>query len=84
MDSGSAVTVAGQIDYTAEECSVSGQNEFVYRMMNDTYLWYDNVPSVDPLQFDSPEELLENIRYSELDRWSYIADQDDCRYNMQL
>jgi len=74
---GSGSVVAGQIDYTAEECSVSGQNEFVYRVMNDTYFWYDNVPLVDPLQFDSPEDLLENILYSDLDRWSYIADQDD-------
>jgi carboxyl-terminal processing protease len=73
----SGLVVAGSIDYTAEECSVSGQNEFVYQVMNDTYLWYDNVPSVDPSQFDSPEELLENIRYSELDRWSYITDQEE-------
>jgi len=81
-DSGSSISdtdlvVAGQISYTAEECSVEGQNDFVYRVMTDTYLWYDMVPQVDPSTFGSPEELLENIRYSELDRWSYISDKDD-------
>ncbi len=81
-DSGSSISdtdlvVAGRISYTAEECSVEGQNDFVYRVMTDTYLWYDMVPQVDLLDFGSPEELLSNIRYSELDRWSYIADQDD-------
>ncbi|MBW2219108.1 MAG: PDZ domain-containing protein, partial [Deltaproteobacteria bacterium] len=54
-----------------------GQNDFVYSVMTDTYLWYDTVPQIDLSLFDSPEDLLENIRYSELDRWSYIADQDD-------
>ncbi|MBW1893142.1 MAG: PDZ domain-containing protein [Deltaproteobacteria bacterium] len=81
-DSGSSISdtdlvVAGQISYTAEECSIEGQNDFVYRVMTDTYLWYDTVPQIDLSLFDSPEDLLENIRYSELDRWSYIADQDD-------
>jgi len=75
--SGSGSVVAGFIDYTAAECSVDGQNEFVYRLMNDTYLWYDTVPFLDPLVFDSPEDLLDNIRYGELDRWSYITDQEE-------
>ncbi len=81
-DSGSSVVdtdlvVAGQIPYSAEECSVEGQNEFVYRLMTDTYLWYDEVSPVEPSSFDSPEELLDTIRYAELDKWSYISDQDD-------
>ena len=67
-DDGSNVTdtnlvVAGQISYSAEECSVEGQNDFVYRLMTDTYLWYDEVPSVDPANFDSPEELLDRFYY---------------------
>jgi carboxyl-terminal processing protease len=75
-DSGSD-TIAGQISYNVSDCSVSGQNEFVYRLMKDTYLWYNHVPDTDLSLFDSPEALLSDIRYSDLDRWSYISDMDE-------
>ncbi|MFP4556936.1 MAG: S41 family peptidase [Bacteroidales bacterium] len=37
------------------------------------YLWYDKLPDVDPGAYSSPAQLLEALRYSELDRWSYIT-----------
>ena len=43
--------------------------------MADIYLWYQQLPDVDPARFNSPEELLEALRYQPLDSsFSYIAD----------
>ncbi len=55
-------------------CSVTGQNAFVYDIMTDTYLWYDKVPRVNPANYSSPETLLNDVVYTERDRWSYITD----------
>jgi hypothetical protein len=41
-------------------------------LMDAWYYWYQEIPDVDPANFDSPEALLEEIRYEE-DRWSYIT-----------
>lgn len=54
------------------DCSTQAKNEFVYAQMTDTYLWYDQVPVLDPRQFQSPEAVLEASRYADLDRWSSI------------
>ena len=62
------------IPYAPESCSVEDRNRFVYRLMKDVYYWYDKVPdSVDVTTFNSPEELLDSLRYSQLDKWSYIT-----------
>ncbi len=37
------------------------------------YLWYDKLPDIDPKDYSSPSQVLEALRYSELDRWSYIT-----------
>ena len=58
-------------------CSVEEQNEFVYNVMTGTYLWYDKVPKVDYANYASPEELLEDIRYKELDKWSYVTSAEE-------
>ena len=56
------------------ECSVEGQNEFVYNVMKDLYLYYDEIPSVNPRDYASPRALLEAIKAPN-DRFSFIADQ---------
>jgi len=53
-------------------CSIAAQNQTVYDIMRDIYLWYDQIPVVNPASYDSPEELLEAIRYLPIDRFSYI------------
>ncbi len=60
-----------------QECTLSMQKAFVYRVMHDTYLWYDKVPWLDynDSRYDSPEALLEALKYKPLDRWSYITTQ---------
>ena len=52
-----------------------GQNRFVHKVMRDTYYWYQEVPdTVDYAGFDSPEELLDFLKYyPERDRFSYIT-----------
>lgn len=49
------------------QCSIQGQNQFVYQVMQDIYFWNDTLPVVDPNSFDSPESLLEALRFRPLD-----------------
>jgi carboxyl-terminal processing protease len=51
--------------------------DLVFRVMTSTYLWYDKVPTVDLTSYDSAEELLEDLIYKDLDRWSYIVAKEE-------
>ena len=43
--------------------------------MSDIYLWYQQLPDVDPARYDTPEAYLEAVRYRPLDSFfSYVAD----------
>jgi len=57
------------------DCEVVSQNQYVFDLMKDFYFWYKEVLDVDPAQFASPEELLAELIYSRLDRFSGISDQ---------
>ncbi|MZP83370.1 MAG: hypothetical protein GT596_11715, partial [Bacteroidales bacterium] len=48
-------------------------NKDLMSIMDDYYLWYDKMPSVKYENYYSPNELLEALRYRELDKWSYIT-----------
>jgi len=48
-------------------------NEYLYEFMKYWYLWYDQMPTVDPEDYPSPVELLEDLRYQPFDKWSYIT-----------
>ncbi|MCX7985969.1 MAG: S41 family peptidase [Bacteroidales bacterium] len=52
-------------------------NVAVYNAMKDWYLWYEQIPTVDPQLYKSPTELLEAIKYKKLDRWSFIITSDE-------
>ena len=54
-------------------CSTADQNEWVYDNMLDYYLFYDQVPVVEPGDFASPRALLREIRFEERDPFSFIA-----------
>ena len=45
----------------------------LYNLMNDWYLWYDEMPDVDKSQYDTPDELLEAMRYLPKDIYSYVT-----------
>jgi len=67
----------GYINYAPSNCTSDGQNEFVYKIMTDTYFWYDMVQEANISSYNSPEELLKDLRYEELDKWSYITSKDE-------
>jgi carboxyl-terminal processing protease len=55
-------------------CSTTGQNTYVRDVMNDLYLWYRFMPTLNPARYGSPEEYLEAVRYRPLDEhFSYIT-----------
>ena len=55
-------------------CDVVGQNLYVRDVLTDLYLWYTELPDVDPASFDSPEAYLDAVRYRPLDTsFSYIT-----------
>lgn len=56
------------------QCNLATQNQWVYDSMRDYYLFYDQVPVVNPQSFDSPEELVRSLRFEERDPFSHIAD----------
>src|SRR5882762_6504044 len=55
-------------------CSTAGKNLYVRDVMTDLYLWYAEIPSVNPTSYASPEAYLEAVRYRTLDStFSYIT-----------
>ena len=58
-------------------CSTTGKNLYVRDVMTDIYLWYREMPNVDPTSFASPEAYLEAVRYRTLDStFSYITSRE--------
>lgn len=59
-----------------EDCSIASQNAYVLEVMEKIYLWNDELNSeqIDIHAYDSPKELLADLRYAKFDRWSSIAD----------
>ena len=56
-------------------CSRLSQTQFVRDVMNEYYLWYRNIPRLNPANYATPEAYLEAIRYRPLDQtFSYITD----------
>jgi C-terminal peptidase prc len=68
---GVSLMACGASDEEAQDCSVAGQNRFVYGLMRDVYLWADSTPELDPAALDSPAAVLDAMAYSR-DRWSGI------------
>ncbi|MGH1486352.1 MAG: S41 family peptidase [Cellvibrionaceae bacterium] len=55
-------------------CSVINQNRFVLDVMEDIYLYYDQLPNINPSDYSSPEAMLSDLIVTP-DRFSYIANQ---------
>lgn len=55
-----------------EESRVDKINRDVYAIMNAWYLWYQYVPDVDPTTYNTSNELLYDLVYKPIDRWSFI------------
>jgi C-terminal processing protease CtpA/Prc len=56
------------------DCSIPAQNAFVRDTMADVYLWYREMPAIDPAAFPSPDAVLEALRYRPFDStFSYVG-----------
>ncbi len=55
-------------------CSTTSQNLYVRDVLNEYYLWYRNLPNVNPAGYASPDAYLDAVRYRPLDTtFSYIT-----------
>ena len=45
---------------------------FVDDVMNEMYLWNEEIPELDIFQYNSPSDLLEAMKYNPPDHWSFI------------
>ena len=55
-------------------CEIGSQNEWVYELMLNVYLWEEELPDIDPLAYDDPAVMVEEVRWEEVDRWSRVSD----------
>lgn len=60
------------VTFTQNQCAVSVQNQTQFTVMEDIYLWYEELPRINATQFASQEELLDALRFEPLDRFSFI------------
>jgi len=54
-------------------CEVADQNEWVYGLMQDAYLWAPDLPEIDPLEYESANATMAALRVDP-DRWSRVGD----------
>ncbi len=55
----------------------------LYYLMRDWYYWYNLMPAVTKENYKDPYELMDAMRYSSLDHWSFVADYDQFMAEMQ-
>lgn len=55
----------------------------LYELMDIMYLWNNHMPTVKLSDYDNPGDLLEDLRYLPIDRWSFVADYDDFMASME-
>ena len=49
----------------------------LYEVMKEWYLWYETMPVVNPNDYHSLNALLDALRYSPTDRWSYVMSTEE-------
>lgn len=55
----------------------------LYYLMNQWYYWYDLMPVVTKENYKDPYELMDAMRYQNLDHWSFVADYNEFIAEMQ-
>ena len=71
------VLIAASRPASSQDCSIVGQNTFVRDQLEEFYLWYRELPSVDPALYDSPEAYLNAVRFRPIDSsFSFISAQE--------
>ncbi|MCU0378101.1 MAG: S41 family peptidase [Bacteroidales bacterium] len=64
--------------YTFEERARDG----LYDLMDYIYLWNNQMPTVKLSDYPGPDELMDALRYTPTDRWSFVSDYDDFMASM--
>lgn len=72
-DSGPPVIVGG--GGSADECSITNQNQSLIDYLQADYYWYQNLPNLTASSFDSPYDVLDAARVPE-DRFSFIITEE--------
>ncbi len=49
----------------------------LHYIMKTYYYWYDLMPLINKDDYSNPYDLLDAMRYTESDRWSFVADYDE-------
>jgi carboxyl-terminal processing protease len=52
-------------------------NREIYKIFQDIYLWYDQLPQIDPENYSNPYEFIQALRYKPLDKWSFAMPRDE-------
>lgn len=60
--------------YTDRQGSVAMENNFLRSWLNDTYLWYADLPDIDPNSHDSPEAFFADMSSWEVDEFGELKD----------
>jgi carboxyl-terminal processing protease len=47
-------------------------HDYIYESFKEWYLWYDQIPEIDPNEYETYSELIDAIRV-DVDRWSYAG-----------
>jgi carboxyl-terminal processing protease len=47
-------------------------NNALYDLMKEVYLWNNHLPALDPTSYDTPNDLMDALRYKTYDRWSTV------------
>jgi C-terminal peptidase prc len=69
-----AAPPAARAQSAPASCTTPGKNLYVRDVMSELYLWYADMPDLNPTLFGSPEAYLEAVRFRPLDStFSYIT-----------
>jgi len=55
----------------------------LYDLMKYVYLWYNTMPTVKVSDYDGPEDLIEALRYRQMDKWSFVTDYESFMAEME-
>jgi hypothetical protein len=76
-DSNDQEQVEEAFPYTEDDCPVLTKNMNIYSIMKTFYYWYDLVPDVDYSNYSTPDALLQDLKYTPIDRWSFVGRKDE-------
>jgi carboxyl-terminal processing protease len=73
----SVAVTACKKEPASTNATISAVNSAIYDLMKDYYLWYDQLPVVDPTTYATPNDLMDALRYKKYDKWSTVLTKTD-------